>query len=138
MRLKRFENYKFKKYKLRRFESISQLEQEYISLYGEPKNEEEIAKMKDWINSVGNFNSFQEMQRLANTGAFDNRLKTWENTIEEKSEELKQKWINKNGKPDTKEKQRQMMRYIWINNYEKESEPPVNYFGEETRQIPHF
>jgi len=125
---------------LKTYESYTGLAIDYIKLYGEPVTLEDKLKMRSWIEGAKKAklnDSEQEFQRLTNIGYFSNRLKTWESS-EERISELKKKWIAKNGRPVTDEQKTAMMEYIHTINNEETQEPSLNYFGEETRQIPHY
>jgi hypothetical protein len=122
---------------LKTYENFN-LEEEYIKIFGNPETQEDIIKMRRWIEkfkNIGFDRSFDEMKRIANTGEFHNRLKTWEN--QDKVLQLKKDWEAKNGKPDTPEKRDELNFYI-RKMLEEDNEMSLNYFGEETRQIPHF
>jgi len=53
------------------------------------------------------------------------------------TEELKRKWIESNGVPDSDEKRQKLMFFI-RSYFEKDKEPSPNYLGSQEKQIPHF
>lgn len=150
----------FQTYQSKKINENYYLQQEYIKKFGYPETDEEHENMKEWIEerkekerknyTTGkNFDkgdikkdkppikkSTDEVERLANTGEHDRRLKTWEG-LNYKKQQLKQRWIEQNGPPQTDDDMERMLYYI-KKMMEQEDDVPLNTAGEMTRQIPSY
>jgi hypothetical protein len=122
------------------------LEEQYAEIFGVPKNDEQHAHMKKWLEEAKKNNAKEEIdgveaeiKRRGLTGDGPPFYRTMENTYdnvpEVKDQDLLDFYKSKN-KVETEEDIEQMMAWYRKRKDSLHHTPEPNYYGKEQRQIP--